>query len=344
MNGAKVDQKRRLVAAQIVAALWSVFFVGVIFYGYFLLLQNSPVLAIIAATLLSVVAWLFARLIGESDTGIRGHLPLFVALLLISAVGVANFMFLNFEGRRIFTETAEEAQDNFGLLAGRARQKLATDGYFEKRERVDRLTDALIREINNPLNCGQGPKANDIMQELASLLPDFRPLSGNVNCARNTAVVTSYKDRIRDLADKAPWNNPELKDVVLAANANKVRLQELGNTASGATAYTLLTTVLPPLKDIDLAYRTSYEKLSAQNGDTADVPKSLNLDAVQSLGEATQLLGLITNRLDRPATYVYIAIAFGFDWFMIYLFGLLRRSRAGKGGIAPQSMTNQKAW
>jgi hypothetical protein len=320
-------------------------FIFTIISGYLLLFERTPVFGVAAGAVLAISAWGFARWIGGSDGGIRSHIPLFVGLLVISAVGVMNFLFLNLEGRPVFAETIAASQDSFGLLATRAEQKLTADHVIARRDSVQGLTDALIREIDNPLNCGQGEHARDIMRQLKELLPRFEPLSSTgVNCKHNADVVASYKERIAGLLDAAPWNNPELASVVTIADANKARLQKLDNDVEGLSAYGLLGTVKPALKDVDLAYRTAYEHLARQGGNVDGVARGLPLATVDGLGEWSQLLGLIIGRLDRPSTYVYIALAVGFDWFMVYLFRLVRLSRAGREASFQRVVATERAW
>lgn len=142
--------------------------------------QQNLLLALGAALLFPLLAWWLAKFIGSSRTGIRGNLPLFILLLLVSAVGVFNSLMLNLEGRRIFIEAIERAHDQFDRLGGRAVGELQRGGSSSPAAhiaRVQNLKEALFSEIRNPLNCGQGPQARAILENLREELPQFRALS-----------------------------------------------------------------------------------------------------------------------------------------------------------------------
>ena len=56
----------------------------------------------------------------------------------------------------------------------------------------------------------------------------------------------------------------------------------------------------------------------------AKLPASLEMNSVRNLGEWSQIINLIISRLDKPSTYVYLLLAFFFDWILIYLFSRLK--------------------
>ncbi len=271
--------------------------------------------------------------------------PLFIALLVISATGVMNAAFLNLEGKAVFNEAIIGSQNAFGQVANRAIDRLSVTKAIENRARVETLTDALIKEIDNPLNCGQGPKAQQIMQELQRLLPGFTPLSGAVSCQQNQAVVSSYRDKIDGLVENAAWNNPVLWDIIAKSRAEKQRLQTLEAQAAGGTAFTLISTIKPALKDIDVSYRDKLERLDGNGGKIEGLSPTLPLAEVNSLGEWSQLIDLVLSRLSKPSTYVYIFLAIGADWLMVYLFRRLRKARAAvPGKTTTTAPTMGRAW
>lgn len=272
-------------------------------------------------------------------------MPLFILLLLISAVGVFNSLMLNLEGRRIFSEAIENSIDRFTTLESAAGKALVQRGVTERMARVQELESALIREINNPLNCGQGPEARRIIQELKKELPGFMPLSSTgVDCSKNAEVIKDYQTRIGELLNGASWNNPDLNAVRESTAAAKARLQKLSTSAGTMMAPGLLSQISPDLQNINVAYRGDRERLSRQAIDVSALPEQLHLREVNSLGEWSQLLNLIVDRLDTITTYLYIALAFLFDWMMVYLFGLVRTSRPGRSYAVPATGTLRKAW
>ena len=324
---AKIEQTKRLGTVQLVTALWSIIFIFSIFSGYFLLFKNNIFLAVVIGAILAFSAWNMARFIGGQEKGLAKHKPLFVMLLLISAVGIMNFLMLNFEGRQIFSEAISASEDRYTELASRAESKLTAEGISGRIKTVQSLTESLVSEINNPLNCGQGPEARSIMQRLGQELPGFVPLSNpSRDCSRNAEVIADYKKKISGLVDRAPWNNGDLSAVVRRANESKSQLQKLEAVASTSFAYNLMLNVSPQLQEIGVRYRGDFERL-ARHASTKDISPRLNLKSVESLGEWSQLINLIVDRWNRPTTWLYIILAIFFDYFMIYLFDLVRQNR-----------------
>lgn len=327
----RMERGARLQGAQIIALLYSALFFFLISSGYYLLFQRVILVAVIAAILFPLLAWWIARYIGSSEGGISAHKPLFVLLLLISALGVFNSLMLNLEGRRIFVETIDDSHDRFDQLGNRALQELGkggSDSPLAHMRRVESLKAALFSEIRNPLNCGQGPEARKILASLEEELPEFRPLSNpHPDCAQNDRVIEDYETRINGLVDRAPWSNQALLGIVTDSNAAKKELDQLGATAGESWAVTLLHEVAPRLEAKNSQYRELYERLPKDSDAATGLPARLNLQSVESLGEWSQLVYLLINRWDRPTTYVYLLLAGFADWMMVYLFSLIRVNR-----------------
>jgi hypothetical protein len=345
VSTARLDRQRALRTAQIIAGLYSAIFLGTIWFGYYLLFQKDILLALFLATVLALTAWFLARYVGSEPNGIRRFLPLFIMLLIISAVGVFNSLMLNLEGRHIFAETIEGSIDQFTQLESTASKALVQRGVADHLGRVNDLEGALTSEIKNPLNCGQGPVAQRIISQLKDELPGFQELSSTgIDCSKNDQVIADYHAKIAQLVDTAPWNRPDLMAVRRDAGEQKDKLQKLASSTQGMFAPTLLRVAAPALQNADDNYRADRDKLSRQDVDVSGLPSKLNLDQINSLGEWSQLLNLIIDRLNKISTYVYLALAGFFDWMMVYLFGLVRLNRGSKGGVRAGSGSLQGAW
>lgn len=345
MSTARMDRQRAHRTAQMITGLYSIIFMGIIWFGYYLLFQKNILLALVLATVLALTAWFLARYVGSEPNGIRRFAPLFIMLLLISAVGVFNSLMLNLEGRRIFGETIDDSIDRFTVLESTATKALVQRGVADHVVRVRDLESALRREINNPLNCGQGPVAQKIISELKHELPGFQPLSSTgVDCSKNQKVVADYDSRIAELVDSAPWNNPDLMAVRTNAGEQKAKLQTVAGLTQNMFAPGLLRVASPQLQNADVNYRADREKLARQDVDVSPIPGKLKLDEINSLGEWSQLLNLIIDRLNKISTWVYLALAVFFDWGMVYLFGLVRLNRGSKSTGSRPTGALQGAW
>jgi hypothetical protein len=341
---ARADQQRNLRNSQIIAGLYSLVFLSVLWLGYYLLFQKNTLAAIALATVLALTAWFLAKFIGNHENGIRRFWPLFGLLLIISAVGVFNSLMLNLEGRRIFAETIEDSAERFTALDAVAVRALSQKGVGRHIDKVEELRSALIREINNPLNCGQGSEARRIISELRRELPGFVPLSSTgIDCSKNEEVIVDYNSRIDELIKRAPWNDLILQEVRENAASANTELQKLGTRAAALMAPGLLSAIAPRLTGIDMQYRQTRNLLTRRDLDVSALPAQLNMTAVNSLGEWSQLLNLIIDRLDRISTYLYLALAVLFDWMMVYLFGLVRQNKPRRGQNYSTSSI-QRAW
>lgn len=344
MSTARADQQRNLRSSQIIAALYSIVFVAILWSGYYLLFQKNVLAAVFLATILSATAWFLAKFIGSHQNGIRQYWPLFALLLIISAVGVFNSLMLNLEGRRIFAETIENSAERFTAVDAAAVKALSQKGVGRHLDKVEELRSALIREINNPLNCGQGAEARRIIAELRRELPGFVPLSSTgVDCSKNEEVVADYNSRIDELIKRAPWNDAVLQEARENAASANAQLQKLGTRSATLMAPGLLSEVAPQLGGIDMQYRQTRNLLTRRDLDVSALPAQLNMTAVNSLGEWSQLLNLIVDRLDRISTYLYLALAVLFDWMMVYLFGVVRQNKPRRGQHHSTSSI-QRAW
>jgi hypothetical protein len=340
------DRARRdfVVLGSIAIAISILFFV-LISSGYFLLFRGNIVVAVLSGLLFGSVAVLIAYWLGMQENGIRKYFPVFVFLLAISALGVFNSFMLNFEGRYIFTDAIEESQSDFQKLEGLIDAELKEEGLAVRLARIDGLRSALISEINNPMNCGQGPEARRLIAELQRELPGFQPLSSaGIDCSRNEEVIADYNSKISSLIERAAWNEPELVAASAAAKAARAELGELYGTASNSFGNALLGNIKPRLQALDDEYRRIYQNLAGRGAVNKDTPNSLPLLAVQTLGEPSQFLNLILARIWQVSTWFYIALAIGLDWFMTYLWGTVRASRSRRGGSIARKSKPGSAW
>lgn len=335
MNSQKAAQASRHRSNQILLALFSILFVSIIAYGYYHLLRDFGwFISLLFGGIIAAFAWYLARVAGTAEDGAKVNWILVVPLFIISAAGVYNSMMVFLEGGQVLTDTASESQQRFGLLENAAQAELASSGVSKQINRVYTLRDALFSEIENPLNCGQGPEARRLISELRRELPGFQPLSSpSRDCSQNDAVVEDYRKRIDGLVDRAPWNNAALSGVAREAGNARQELADL----RGEISKSYSPADIHQVSGIFEKYQTQYQDLRYRLGKQAkidDIPEDLPIVAAQSLGNVYKLPALIMSRLDEASTYVYLVIALGFDLLLVYFFQLAARSRVRKPGVA----------
>lgn len=334
MTSRNAEQANRHRSIQILLAISSVIFIALIAYGYYhLLISFGWLIAFVGGGLMAGLAWYLAKVAGTSEGGVAKNLILVIPLFVISAAGIYNSMMVFLEGEQVLADTASGAQANFSQVETVARRQLVVEGATERANQINSNRDALISEINNPLNCGQGPEARRLIEELQRQLPEFQPLSGARNCDQNAAVIKDYNDRIDTLITRASWNNSELNAVVTGAANARGKLGELQQDISRNYS----ANDISQIRSIFEGFQTQYQDLLVRLGRQTDIeglPERLDITAAQSLGNVYRLPALFVKRLDEASTWVYLLIALGIDLFLAYLFQLAARTRVRKAAIA----------
>lgn len=344
MVSKRVAAQRNHTIVALIALISSVLFFLLIFSGYFLLFRNNLWVAVPLGFTLAGLAVLITKWLGSEEKGIRRHWPVFVVLLIVSAVGVFNSLMLNFEGRYVFLDAIEESQKDYQGLGNEAARRLTEQGILQRQAKINSTLVALISEINNPLNCGQGPVARRLIGELRRELPGFEPLSAaGVDCSRNEEVIADYRAKVSQLLNAASWNNPGLTTVVEGARFAREELGKLYRESSGSLGNKLLVDIKPRLEVLDDRYRNNWQQLTENGGEPAELPSALPLRAVQTLGEPSQVHTLIIERFDRATTWLYILAAIFLDSFMVYVWGLVRQ-RSSKSPKVSSGGSTGGAW
>ena len=336
---------------QAVSLIFSILFLFVVGNGYYnLFLTKIGSYALVVALLLAALAWLLAKLIGSNKGKIFGNLPLFFLLLIISSVGVFNAMMLNLEGKTIYTEAIDDAENQFVTLRA-ASKDLITEDILLKITAIEDKREKFLDEVKNPLNCGQGPVAVQRAQELKALLPAFQMLSnpaGSKSCGKtpigeDSPVIINYRSSINGLL----YNHPDMVKARYKENQEFTSKIETETKAAQEQLKDLLSYVNSGdslLKDSNVNGKlvksargrledisTNYANLAVElknYAPKAELLMNLNIKNARSLGEWSQLPNLILDRLDKPSTYVYFGLSVFFDWILIYLFTRLSSLKA----------------
>lgn len=339
MNGTdQTPQSREFAGLALVLILYSILFTTVLFYGWFRLVQGSlPALpAGMLALLLAILAWGIAKIVGGSEKGIFGNLPLFLFLLLISAVGVFNTLMIQLEGRSIFLEVIDRSTKQYTELREQARQLAANEEVAALRARVESLKTKLAQEIENPRNCGDGPEANKILEEIGQALPGFRRYSGNTrDCSQNTQLIKMYSEQMDKLLYASPIfvkNNvseseryiTRINETVAQRLAALDQLRKEINDGLSLTAVKLrFDEFASDYQTLALELRNIFPKVTEIEG----FQMQLNIKEARELGEWGHLLPLFLSRIDKIPTWVYLSVALFMDWLLVHLFARIADHR-----------------
>lgn len=336
VSAANRQKLNRFYTLQAITLLYSIVFVALIFGGYYFLLQKNTLLAVSVSGILAGIAWFSARFIGLSEGGLIRNLPLFLLLLILSAVGIFNNLMLNLEGKKIFVETIDNATAQLIDLRVTAEKNMIDDEIEIRENTIWKTFDLLEKEIRNPVNCGQGPEARKIIDRLKQQLPDFVELSGMISCDKTEEIIASYRATIRSLINNSDWYiSAKYEELVSArqtiresVDSATARLAELRQVSSTQFPPFLIKNVAPELQLIAGQYAANYQ-LAQSFTKVEELPARIDTSSVENLGEWSQLINLMIARMDKPQTYVYLLLAFFFDWLMVHLWSLIRENSAG---------------
>jgi hypothetical protein len=329
--------------------LYGFIFAALLGYGYFLLIPGQPFLGSVVGFMLALLAIFLARGIAYHG-GIAARRPMFILLLLISAVGIFNSLFLNLESRPIFQQRIDGMREGFTALASRANSPVESvdPKYKEWDSRVEAGTVKLLAEIRNSFNCGQGPEARRLIAELQQDL-NFAALSvgasGVDSCAR---LAEAYE---KDILPQAKQAHPIFREsriterreaaqaIQRGAQQALAELSILNTQANQLGPIQLLSQIRPELERLAETYEgitANLIRFDLQRG----IASSLNLSDVRSLGEWSQLVNLVISRANQPTTWVYGGIAGFADWMLVYLFLNAMRTQGGRQRSSPSTASS----
>ena len=129
----------------------------------------------------------------------------FLVLLLISALGTMNTMFMQTQQTIVLGDVVSETRNHLQQLKFKIDEKLSTQAYDQQRIKIDQVFANFEKELRNPANCGFGAQSNMRFQELQSQLPTLKPLAlGSGACQNVDALITGYRETVNKLTDDLP--------------------------------------------------------------------------------------------------------------------------------------------
>jgi hypothetical protein len=351
-------ESREFSALGIGLILYSILFVSVLSYGWYYIFSGSfdSIVSGLLSMVLALLAWTLAKIVGGNEKGIPGNKALFIALLILSAIGVFNTLMIKLEGKAVFTEVIDDATrqyDALPVLAKNGRQNKEVEAL---RARVEGLKVQLEQEIINPRNCGDGPEANKILSEIRTVLPGFIRYSGNArDCDNNREIVNMYftqMDKLMygtDVFVRA--NVQQLEEFERRVNAEvPMELAKLDQLRKEVNEGAGLGVVRPRLEDSASAYQALALALKntvpSVESDRA-FKAQLNIDSARNLGEWGHLLPLFLSRIDKAQTWVYLSIALFLDWLLVHMFARIaahRRQMPTRRRPMPEAARVETPW
>jgi len=352
----------KVVRAAAAAAI--AFVCGVIFYGYMNFVAAAkpawpsafPYLAGIVA---AAFAFLFANATARERFGAArsqakadpyAGMGWFAGLLIVSAMGLMNSLFLVLEGDDVVASRLESARKTFVQLEQEGKKALQIPAIEDERNKIklalnnlrQRIVDG--RDPGNPNSnaCGIGPDAEAEFQALQKHLPQFGrlPLTNVHQCAQQTQLVRLYAEH-----EKVAWeqfesrpeyrsNQGKKRDTIVkdlpefvSRAHNQLQLRAAGETNS-------LASVRERLSIAAKSYADKKAEIEAVvGGELTALPPRLDIDDVANIGNPGHAVKLLLQRLNHLLTWLIIGVAFFFDWALVRAFAKWWEHDLGEGSV-----------
>lgn len=253
----------------------------------------------------------------------------FVVLLVISALGTINTIFIQTQQSVVLGEVISTTRNHLQELKFKIDAKLATPSYDQQRADIAQLFGNFEKELRNPANCGFGAQSNQRFHELQSVLPKLKPLAlGRGACENVGALITAYKDTVdkltSDLPDPLTKKRFQQRQVFISqiektiANIEEMKVKNVSLSKD---------TAMPELTTAWNTYAQLLKEAELIAGSPFGLPAEISNKNVQGMGNITQIIPLLINQFDNPLTYLIIAAAVFFDVLLIEFFSRYLHSR-----------------
>lgn len=324
---------------------------GAIWYGYSTFLASwkpqAPTFGhvfggLICLLVALVLAWATAHsrnVARERDEGASKFAGAgwFVPLLVISALGAMNTLFYLLESDDVVKQRLDNTREALAALRLEGTKALRVPTIEDKRRTVESLLRNLQQRIEEgkgtPNSCGIGADAQQEFSELQKLFPYFRPapMSPFTSCLDKSRLALIYKAQADAVwkqfdadAEYVKQRGKE-RDSLLAELDRKVI--EMG-TQIGSDSSSLRRDVQESkvaLQQVSAVFADLRAKIEVLTGvKLSDVPKSLDIDDVQTLGNPGHVVKNLFKRWYHFQTLLIVAIAVAADAWLVRAYRILQ--------------------
>jgi len=246
----------------------------------------------------------------------------FVVLLIISALGTMNTMFMQSQQSGVLGDAISNTRNRLQQLRFKIDESLTTPDYDRTREDVENRFRAFEIELRNPANCGFGAQALVRFRDLQLLLPKLKALAvGSSACQNIGVIIEAYKGTVDKLADELP--DPATKRRFRQRNAFTSLIEKTIANIEGLkvqNASLSKSTALPSLAAAWNTYSQILKEAELIAGKSFGLPAEIVDKNIQGMGNITQIIPLLISQFDNPLTYVTIVAAILFDVLLITFF------------------------
>jgi len=345
---------------------------GLVLYGYMNFVAaakptwHSALPYVVGAVAAVVAFWLARATAVERFVAARLHgevapsagMSWFALLLIVSAMGLMNSLFLLLEGDDVIARRLEVARKDFVELGQQGQAKLQIPEIEDKRTGINlglkNLRQRIVegRDPGNPNSnaCGIGPDANAEFEALRKYLPQFNrlPLTNVHQCSQRAQLEKLYAAH-----EKVAWEQFKSLDLYRSKQVDRrdamfaelpafvTRAHELLQlrAAGGATS---LASIRDRLGTAAKSYADKKAEVEALiGGELTSLPSRLDIDDVANIGNPGHAVKLLLKRWDHGLTWLIVGFAFFLDWLLV--FAISRWFKHDVGVVSPRSVTSNQS-
>ncbi len=272
----------------------------------------------------------------------------FLVLLIISALGTMNMLFMTTQGSATLANALADTGNKLRQLQTKAEAALATPEFDKKKSEIEALWTKFDSEMRNPANCGFGAESMQRFKELQAALPGLKPLSGvGAKCDKVPEVLKKYKEIVDSLignlaanASDKPRAYMDLRKKVIADLQSELKeIDQLKLTPSTLTK----SVVQPVLEKAWSVYEEVLTKVERTTDKELDLEKRIVDQTVRGMGEISHIIGILISQWNRIDTYLIIFGAIFFDLILVAFFTRHLSSKVKEENDSPYTLKSSNS-
>ena len=272
----------------------------------------------------------------------------FLVLLLISALGTMNMLFMTTQGSKTLADALADTGNKLRQLQTKADIALATPEVDKKRLEIEALWTKFDSEMRNPANCGFGTESMQRFKELQTALPGLKALSGvGTKCDKVPEVLKKYKEIVDSLVESLVANVSDKprafmelrKKVTVDIQAELKEIDQLKLTPS-----TLSKSVVQPVLEKSWSlYEELLNKVERTTEKELGMEKRIVDQTVRGMGEIGHIISILISQWNRVDTYLIIFGAIFFDLILVAFFTRHLSSKVKEENESPYTLRSSNS-
>lgn len=251
----------------------------------------------------------------------------FFVLLIISALGTMNMLFMTTQSQATLADALADTSTKLRQVQSSVDRALATPDFDKKKASVDSLFANLEAEMKNPANCGFGAESLQRLKELQAALPGLKPLSMPAvrpTCEAIPKFLAEYRKVVDSALDNFAANSPDKpkatidlrKQINASINEQLAVIDEFKLNPSKIDK----ASALPVLEKSWALYEEVITKTEKASDKSLGLPARIVVQEVRGIGEIGHIIAILISQWTHVQTYIIIFGALFFDLILVAFF------------------------